>query len=145
MIMKMYNTSDSNNTINKTLTNETEFNIKLKSNTSITQPVVVLHSNNIILFNYAYIPEFNRCYFVDKIELFPNGIYNITLKVDVLESFKNDIKNSYGMISKQTNINNYYNNGYESEIRKEVNLYRSNVTFNLDTKEIVLVTIGGVL
>lgn len=144
MIMKMYNTSDSNNTINKTLANETEFNIKLKGNTSITQPVVVLHSNNIILFNYAYIPEFNRYYFVDKIELFPNGIYNITLKVDVLESFKNDIKNSYGMISKQTNINNYYNDGYESEIKKEVDLYRSNITFNLDTKEKVLVTIGGI-
>lgn len=144
MIMRMYNTSDSNNTINKTLANETEFNIKLKGDTSITQPVVVLHSNNIILFNYAYIPEFNRYYFVDKIELFPNGIYNITLKVDVLESFKNDIKNSYGMISKQTNINNYYNDGYESEIKKEVDLYRSNITFNLDTKEKVLVTIGGV-
>lgn len=144
MIMKMYNTSDSNNTINKTLANETEFNIKLKGNTSITQPIVILHSNNIILFNYAYIPEFNRYYFVDKIELFPNGIYNITLKVDVLESFKNDIKNSYGMISKQTNINNYYNDGYESEIKKEVDLYRSNITFNLDTKEKVLVTIGGV-
>lgn len=144
MIMRMYNTSDSNNTINKTLANETEFNIKLKGDTSITQPVVVLHSNNIILFNYAYIPEFNRYYFVDKIELFPNGIYNITLKVDVLESFKNDIKNSYGMISKQTNINNYYNDGYESEIKKEVDLYRSNITFNLDTKEKILVTIGGV-
>ena len=144
MIMKMYNTSDSNNTINKTLANETEFNIKLKGNTSITQPVVVLRSNSIILFNYAYIPEFNRYYFVDKIELFPNGIYNITLKVDVLESFKNDIKNSYGIISKQTNINNYYNDGYESEIKKEVDLYRSNITFNLDTKEKILVTIGGV-
>ena len=144
MIMKMYNTSDSNNTINKTLANETEFNIKLKGDTSITQPVVILHSNNIILFNYAYIPEFNRYYFVDKIELFPNGIYNIALKVDVLESFKNDIKNSYGMISKQTNINNYYNDGYESEIKKEVDLYRSNITFNLDTKEKILVTIGGV-
>lgn len=144
MIMKMYNTTDSDNTMGKTLTNETEYNIKLKGETSITQPVVVLHSNNIILFNYAYIPEFNRYYFVDKIELFPNGIYNITLKVDVLESFKNDIKNSYGMISKQTNINNYYNNNYESEIKKEVDLYRSNVTFNLNKKEKILVTIGGV-
>lgn len=144
MIMKMYNTNDSNNTINKTLANETEFNIKLKGDTSITQPIVVLHSNNIILFNYAYIPEFNRYYFVDKIELFPNGIYSITLKVDVLESFKNDIKNSYGMISKQTNINHYYNDSYESEIKKEVDLYRSNITFNLDTKEKILVTIGGV-
>ena len=144
MIMKMYNTSDSNNTINKTLANETEFNIKLKGNTSITQPVVVLHSNNIILFNYAYIPEFNRYYFVDKIELFPNGIYNISLKVDVLESFKNDIKNSSGLISKQTNINNYYNDSYESEIKKEVDLYRSNITFDLNKKEKILVTIGGV-
>lgn len=145
MIMKMYNTSDSNNTINKTLANETEFNIKLKGDTSITQPIVVLYSNNIILFNYAYIPEFNRYYFVDKIELFPNGIYNITLNVDVLESFKNDIKNSYGIISKQTNINNYYNDSYESEIKKEVDLHRSTVSFDLDVKEKILVTIGGVL
>lgn len=91
MIMKMYNTSDSNNTINKTLSNETEFEIKLKGETDIKTPVVVLHSDSIILFNYAYIPEFHRFYFVDKIELFPNGIYNISLKVDVLESFKADI------------------------------------------------------
>lgn len=144
MIMKMYNTSDSNNTINKTLANETEFNIKLKGDTSITRPVVVLHSNSIILFNYAYIPEFNRYYFVDKIELFPNDIYNISLKVDVLESFKNDIKNSRGLISKQTNINNYYNDSYESEIKKEVDLYKSNVTFDLNKKSKILVTIGGV-
>lgn len=144
MIMKMYNTSDSNNTINKTLANETEFNIKLKGDTSITQPIVVLYSNNIILFNYAYIPEFHRFYFVDKIELFPNGIYNISLKVDVLESFKTDIANSNGLISKQTNINNYYNDSYESEIKKEVDLYKSNITFDLNKKSKILVTIGGV-
>ena len=144
MIMKMYNTTDSDNTMGKTLTDETEYNIKLKGDTSITRPVVVLHSDSIILFNYAYIPEFNRYYFVDKIELFPNGIYNISLTVDVLESYKNDIKNSSGLISKQTNINNYYNDNYESEIKKEVDLYRSNVTFNLDKKEKILVTIGGI-
>lgn len=144
MIMKMYNTSDSNNTINKTLSNETEYEIKLKCETDIKTPVVVLHSDSIILFNYAYIPEFNRYYFIDKIELFPNGIYNISLKVDVLESFKNDIKSSRGLISKQTNINNYYNDSYESEIKKEVDLYKSNVTFDLNKKEKVLVTIGGV-
>lgn len=144
MIMKMYNTSDSNNTINKTLSNETEYEIKLKGETDIKAPVVVLHSDSVILLNYAYIPEFHRFYFVDKIELFPNGIYNISLKVDVLESFKNDIKNSRGLISKQTNINNYYNDSYESEIKKEVDLYKSNVTFDLNKKSKILVTIGGV-
>ena len=144
MIMKMYNTTDSNNTMGKTLTDETSFDIKLKGEVSITQPVVVLHSNNIILFNYAYIPDFHRFYFVDKIELFPNGIYNISLKVDVLETYKTDIAESSGLISKQTNINNYYNDSYESEIKKEVDLYRSTKTFDLDVKEKILVTIGGV-
>lgn len=145
MIMKMYNTSDSNNTINKTLSNETEYEIKLKGETDIKTPVVVLHSDSIILFNYAYIPEFNRYYFIDKIELFPNGIYNISLKVDVLESFKAEILASSGFINQQTkNVNKYYNSNYQSEVRKEVDLYKSDVTIPTDVKETILVTIGGV-
>lgn len=144
MIVKLYNTNDTNNTINKTLTNETEYNVKFKGNADIKNPVLVLKSSTILLFNYAYIPEFERYYFIEKIELFPNEIYNIALSVDVLESFKNDILNSSGIISRQTDINNYYNDSYESEVKKEIDLYKSNVTFDLDLKNTILVTIGGV-
>lgn len=144
MLMKMYDTKSSNNVINKVLENEIEFDMKFKDKTDIVNPVIILHSETLILSNYAYIPDFHRYYFVDKIELFPNSIYNITLRCDVLESFKAEILESSGFINQQTNVNKYYNSNYQSEVRKEVDLYKSNVTIDTDVKETILVTIGGV-
>lgn len=145
MLMKMYDTKSSNNVINKVLENEHEFDIKFKDKTDIVNPVVILHSSTLILSNYAYIPDFHRYYFVDKIELFPNSVYNITLRCDVLESFKDDILASSGFINQQSqNVNKYYNSNYQSEVRKEVDLYKSNVTIDTNIKETILVTIGGV-
>lgn len=145
MLMKMYDTKSSNNVINKVLENEHEFDIKFKDKTDIVNPVVILHSAILILSNYAYIPDFHRYYFVDKIELFPNSVYNITLRCDVLESFKDDILASSGFINQQSqNVNKYYNSNYQSEVRKEVDLYKSNVTIPVDVKSTILVTIGGV-
>jgi len=145
MLMKMYDTKSSNNVINKVLENEHEFDIKFKDKTDIVNPVVILHSSTLILSNYTYIPDFHRYYFVDKIELFPNSVYNITLRCDVLESFKDDILASSGIINQQSqNVNKYYNSNYQSEVRKEVDLYKSNVTIPIDVKSTILVTIGGV-
>lgn len=145
MLMKMYDTKSSNNVINKVLENEHEFDIKFKDKTDIVNPVVILHSATLILSNYAYIPDFNRYYFVDKIELFPNSVYHITLRCDVLESFKDEILESSGFINQQTkNVNKYYNSNYQSEVRKEVDLYKSDVTISTDVKTTILVTIGGV-
>lgn len=145
MLMKMYDTKSSNNVINKVLENEHEFDIKFKDKTDIVNPVVILSSKTLILSNYAYIPDFNRYYFVDKIELFPNSIYHITLRCDVLESFKDEILASSGFINQQTkNVNKYYNSNYQSEVRKEVDLYKSDVSIDTNIKSTILVTIGGV-
>lgn len=144
MIIKLYDTSSSNNVVNKVLENEQSFEIKFKDRTDIVNPVVILKSDTLILSNYAYIPDFNRYYFVDKIELFPNKVYNITLRCDVLESFKDDILASSGLINQRTEHNPYYNADYQSEVKKEIDIYKSNVTIPIDTKEIILVTLGGV-
>lgn len=145
MLMKMYDTKSSNNVINKVLENEQSFDIKFKDKTDIVNPVVILHSPTLILSNYAFIPDFNRYYFVDKIELFPNSVYHITLRCDVLESFKDEILASSGFINQQSqNVNRYYNSNYQSEVRKEVDLYKSDVTIDTNIKTTILVTIGGV-
>ena len=145
MLMKMYETKSSNNVINKLLENERKFDIRFKDKTDIVNPIVILHSKTLILSNYAYIPDFHRYYFVDKIELFPNSVYNITLRCDVLESFKDDILASSGFINQQSqNVNKYYNSDYQSEVRKEVDLYKSDVTIPVDVKTTILVTVGGV-
>lgn len=143
MLMKLYTTKTPNNTIGKVLENETEYNIKFKSKADRTKPVVVLMSETMIDFNYAYIPDFNRYYFVESIEVTPNKIYNISLRCDVLESFKNDILKSSGFVNQQTITNKYYNSDYQTEIKKEVDVIKSDVTLDT-TKSTILVTIGGV-
>lgn len=143
MLIKLYTTKTPNNTIGKVLENETEYNIKFKSQADRTKPIVVLMSETIIDFNYAYIPDFNRYYFIENIEVTPNKIYNIFLRCDVLESFKNDILESSGFVNQQTTSNKYYNSDYQTEIKKEVDVIKSNVTLDT-TKSTILVTIGGV-
>ena len=91
MKIKLYTTNSANNVINKVLENEIEYDIKLKDNTSIKTPMIVLRSDDIILSNYAYIEKFGRYYFIERIELYPNNIYNIYLRCDVLETYKDEL------------------------------------------------------
>ena len=142
MIAKTYNTNDSTNTINKTLDFISDIDIKFKEEVNIFNPVVMLKYGDLINFNYVYIDKFKRYYFIEDIEVFPNKIYKLSLKCDVLMSFRDDILNSYGNITSQTNYNDYYNFDYSSEVRKETNIYNSNVVFE-DAKTTILCTIGG--
>ena len=143
MLLKLYNTNSETNRINKVLTDETEFDVRLKDKSSVVNPVLVLKSETYINFNYAYIPKFQRYYFVDDISVFPNKMYLLTLRCDVLTSFKDDILKSYARIVEQTNSNAYYDSNLKSEVRKEVDTYMSNISFDLNADSVVLVTIGG--
>lgn len=143
MIVKTYNTESSVNTINKVIDFVTDIDVKFKDEFNIYNPTIVLKYDDLINFNYIYIDKFKRYYFIETVEVFPNKIYHLTLKCDVLMSFKDDILNSYGNITSQTNYNDYYNFNYSSEVRKESNIYNSNVVFE-DVKTAILCTIGGV-
>lgn len=58
--------------------------------------------------NYAYIPEFNRYYFVDPPTVVNNKVYMLSLRVDVLMSFKSAINNLVAIIARQENEYNLY-------------------------------------
>ncbi len=143
MIVNAYNTESSVNTINKVIEFVADIDIKFKEEVNIYNPTIVLKYDDLIDFNYIYIDKFKRYYFIETVEVFPNKIYHLTLKCDVLMSFKDDILNSYGNITRQTNYNDYYNFNYSSEVRKESNIYNSNVILD-DVKTTILCTIGGV-
>lgn len=143
MKIKLYNTTSANNVINKVLTDEIEFDIKFKDKTDVKNPMVILRCSDIILSNYAFIEEFNRYYFIERIELYPNDIYYIYLKCDVLETYKDELLKCEGYINQQKqNVNSYYDSGFKTEIRKEVDIYKSDVTLE-DITTILLNTIGG--
>ena len=79
MIIKLFNTKDSNNTLGKTLTNETSFDCKLKGQTEIISPVIVLKTETPININYAQIEEWGRFYFIKNVKYNPNGLQKLPL------------------------------------------------------------------
>ena len=93
--MELFQVQDSINTLNKQKTLVTGMNITLKKQTNILTPYLkIYYPNGIEEFNYAYIDELARYYFITNIEPYPNDIYYLQLEVDVLETYKEDILES---------------------------------------------------
>lgn len=142
MIVKTYNTDSPNNTINKNIVFLNDIDVKFKDEVNIYNPLIILKYIDLIDFNYVYIDKFKRYYYVDDVEVQPNKIYKISLKCDVLMSFKDDILDADAYIYQSNNVNKYYNSNYQSEVKKEVDIYKSDYIMS-DEKSIILVTIGG--
>ena len=95
MQLYLYRTNDLNNVVDKTLTNETVLNINLKRDTDILRPKIPLAKTgglDLKTFNYAYIPDLNRYYFINVVESINNNVDVLYLEVDVLMSYSAEIK-----------------------------------------------------
>ena len=106
-----YTTTDDKRKVTKSLSGGTTYNCKLKDNCSIINPTVIVtfsNANNTVKFNYCYIQQFNRYYFVDNITFLNNNMVMIDLSVDVLMSFANSFKNNDCIISRQENTYNAF-------------------------------------
>lgn len=47
-------------------------------------------------YNYCYIPDFNRFYFINDVRVVRTGVYELIMHVDVLQTYRNDIKKMNG-------------------------------------------------
>lgn len=141
----LYNTIDQDNVIGKELTNGTDFNIVLKGMTTIDNPIIKIQTNNNLTgFNYAYIPVYDRYYFVNDIEVYPNNIFILHLSIDVLETYKDSILSGKALITKASKYNNMYNGGdYNTLITQENTVYKSDVVLQ-EENNMILVTMGAI-
>lgn len=145
MELRLYRTLDNENVINKNLSLIHTMNIKLKDTVSITNPTLILSEVNGLDYfqcNYCFLSEFNRYYFIRDIELLNNKNYRMQLEVDVLESFKEDILNSYAEISRTIKQGDYMNINDVIDLRKEIDIYENEIAL-INEKNIILSTIGG--
>lgn len=60
--------------------------------------------------NYCYIRELNKYFFIENVEIVDNTKVKLTLKLDVLQTFKEEIKELYVTISERETANGYINN-----------------------------------
>ena len=110
MLIKLYKNLSEVNTIGKTLTEESVRTGTLKEGCSVLSPSVVLTGENLSGFNYAYIPQFSRYYFIKEITSVKSGLWEISMHVDVLESYKESIKENVAIIKRQESIWDLYLN-----------------------------------
>ena len=97
-----YKNNSDNRVVNKQLTIIKELNITRKIEKSIFEPVIeIVKDRDLNNCNYVYIEEFNRFYFVVDIMELDGNIYRITMKEDVLTSFKNSILNLTALVERQ--------------------------------------------
>jgi hypothetical protein len=100
-----YNTSDSR-TINKNLIDGETFEGQARDEVDVMNPVIRFDTNQILKYNYAYIPELQRYYSVVNRTIFREGLWDVTFAVDVLMSSRNDILNTSAVVDKQSMIEN---------------------------------------
>ena len=108
-----YNKSDKGY-MNKTLQSITyeggsdHIDVEFKEDTSITDPTFILRTQSKVLEgNYIYVPNLNRYYYINDYVVSHQRIY-INCHVDVLMSFKNEIKQQNVIVSRQENSYNLY-------------------------------------
>lgn len=85
-----YKVGTDNNHIHKELTGETEYNGTPKGEIAV-ENLTLLIDDNVTDLNYFYIPDFKRYYYVTGRNIIRNGLTEVSLHVDVLMSFVDDI------------------------------------------------------
>lgn len=99
MNLKLYTNVSEKNCIGKKLINETDFQGVLREQSSIINPVIKVQSTELPDFNYAYVPDFKRYYFIVGIRNISTNIWELSLGVDVLESFKSSLATQLVILS----------------------------------------------
>lgn len=95
--VKLYTFSKRDNSTKRPgLLDGTEFSCVLKSGSGIMRPALAFDfgiANDPSSYNYAYIPAFDRYYFIEE-WYFDRALWTATLKVDVLATYKTEIGNA---------------------------------------------------
>ena len=144
MEIKLYITEDSDTVMNKDLTLIATFDIQMRDTQNVSAPILILGEIagvDLKAVNYAYIDEFKRYYFIRTITVGQNNIYTLAMECDVIETYKEDILNSSALISRRVAAGDYGDMAVSSEVRKEVEVFKSTRGFNED-KTIILSTVG---
>ena len=107
MTIKTYRFLGDSRKIDKKLTPVTTYsNAVIVGDMSIQNPTISLQLDSftdVINFNYIYIEELRRYYYVEESTIREDGFVQIRCRVDVLKSFKNDILVSTQYIDRQQN------------------------------------------
>ena len=105
----LYKTADDKHVVNKTLTDNLSVDGTARGEFEVTGgSVTVETSTNLSAYNYCYISDFGRYYFVNRITALRTGLWMLDLRVDVLKTYATNIQALTGTVDRQENKYNGY-------------------------------------
>ena len=133
------------NTVNKQLGDFTAIEGDLRQTFDVLRPTVTLRKQPRPTFNYCYIPDLGRYYFVDRVSFEGNNAYELTLRVDVLKTYETEILAATGRVSESDNPDPYISNR-ETVYKRTPNFEKvpfANTGLLNETGGIIMVTLKG--
>lgn len=143
--ISLYQITDAENVVPKALgTAVSTHTVTLKDGCSIDRPTVSFSGGAAIMatVNYAYIDAFGRYYWIRDRNMTVNGVCELTLESDPLQSFYTELSNVPATITRNANeYNGYLQDSNYSALAYEAIQY---VQFPkaMDDTSCILVTVG---
>lgn len=111
-----YSINDDKNKLEKNLVNGYETTILLKRGLdSLIDIEISILSDTILNYNYVYIEELQKYYFINDITLQRNNYFICKCTEDVLMSFKDEIKKQEIEVNESENVINNNKTDYQSD------------------------------
>lgn len=117
----------------------------LREGTSIVDPVIKIEGDlsRFTKCNYMFIPEFGRYYYVTDIKSVINNIVEFSAHVDVLTTYKDQIRSNVAIIHRQENDWNLYLNDGVFKVYQNPMVLTKAFPAGFTTQELVLAVAGG--
>lgn len=143
MIIIAGTTAEDKKTVDKTFVPVKELTGNIKADTNVINPVFVTkYDEDLMTCNYIYSADYSRYYFIDNIEVMTGGRMAIYCHVDVLNTYKNDIRKLSCVIARQEHVNSPYIQDEKVPVRtgRYINEYSIG---SLEGQSIILTVNGG--
>lgn len=143
--ISLYQVTDDVHVMGKTIPAATSTHtITLKDGCSIDRPVVSFSAQASALapLNYAYIDTFQRYYWITDRKSLVNGVMELTLESDPLESFQSEIKARSATITRNEKEYNGYlkDSGYNALAYEAIQYIQ--FPKSMDDTSCIMVTVG---
>lgn len=146
MEIKLYKTSSPRKKLVKELSDGITLVGTLRGQSSVMSPSLQIQDISVIGYNYCYIPDFGRYYYINEINALRTNLFELSLGIDVLMTYASEIRGNYAIVDKVENFGvafNYINDGsWINTNRTEQSVINFANGFN-DNGEFILITAGG--
>lgn len=146
MEIKLYKTTSPRKKLVKELSDGITLTGTLRGQASVMSPSLQIQDIVVFGYNYCYIPDFGRYYYINDINALRANLFELSLGIDVLMTYAGTIRNNAAIIDKvqpQRGAMPYINDGSYVNTNK---MYQTVINFSNgfnDAGEFILITAGG--